>query len=184
MLYKGPIVFNPPAVTYDRSNSRDRLTRRELIEESYPKKLCFCCGILRPSSCYMLSSKTTDGLQVFCNACGNSTQNNAIIRHMASFRVSQAKHKQSHVKKYPMRQRVRNFLSWAIASGRVTPEPCWHCGDHKSEGHHPDYSKPKEVQWLCKICHAVQDKLLRHQKPLLVTKMPIVIPDPQIEAPK
>lgn len=46
---------------------------------------------------------------------------------------------------------VRN----AVRDGRmVKPKRCQGCGKRKKlEAHHPDYSKPLEVQWLCTPCH-------------------------------
>lgn len=32
-------------------------------------------------------------------------------------------------------------------------EPCRVCGEMKAEMHHEDYSKPREVVWLCRLCH-------------------------------
>ncbi len=33
--------------------------------------------------------------------------------------------------------------------GKTKKGPCSICGALKTEGHHPDYSKPMEVLWLC-----------------------------------
>jgi hypothetical protein len=42
------------------------------------------------------------------------------------------------------------------------PELCEACGLRKPlEKHHPDYSKPLLVLWLCKPCHAIADKIRR-----------------------
>lgn len=34
-----------------------------------------------------------------------------------------------------------------------TPEPCATCGEPGKHRHHPDYSKPEAVVWLCHKCH-------------------------------
>lgn len=47
--------------------------------------------------------------------------------------------------------------------GKLIPQPCESCGAAASECqmHHPDYSKPLEVKWLCVACH----ELLHHGPP-------------------
>lgn len=47
------------------------------------------------------------------------------------------------------RQRLRN----AVKVGEITKLPCESCGDLNSQAHHPDYSKPLDVVWLCHDCH-------------------------------
>ncbi|UTI65577.1 hypothetical protein NBH00_05050 [Paraconexibacter antarcticus] len=48
----------------------------------------------------------------------------------------------------------------ARATARMMdPQPCASCGASKVEAHHTDYSKPKEITWLCPTCHGQQ-----HQK--------------------
>jgi hypothetical protein len=37
--------------------------------------------------------------------------------------------------------------------GKLRQKPCRHCGDAKSERHHPDYARPLFVIWLCRPCH-------------------------------
>ena len=63
--------------------------------------------------------------------------------------------------KHPERRRANTMLDNAVRDGRVIPWPvcavpeC--CG--KPEGHHPDYSRPLDVVWLCdkhhKEAHAI-----------------------------
>ena len=37
--------------------------------------------------------------------------------------------------------------------GKITKKPCVVCGETKVDGHHPDYSKPYEIIWLCRKHH-------------------------------
>ena len=41
----------------------------------------------------------------------------------------------------------------AIKTGQLVRMPCEVCGS-KAEAHHPDYSKPLNVMWLCRKHHS------------------------------
>jgi hypothetical protein len=46
-----------------------------------------------------------------------------------------------------------------MRDGKVVKMPCLVCGDQNSEGHHPDYSRPLDVVWLCNKHHVETHKL-------------------------
>ena len=50
---------------------------------------------------------------------------------------------------------ARRILRGALRNGKITPKPCEVCGELQTQGHHTDYSKPLDVQWLCRKHHAV-----------------------------
>ena len=53
------------------------------------------------------------------------------------------------------------IVNHAIRDGKLTPEPCWVCGA-KAEAHHPAYSEPLMVSWLCRKHHkALHAEFLR-----------------------
>ncbi len=59
------------------------------------------------------------------------------------------------------------ILNNAIANGNIEkPKICRMCGveDKIIDGHHIDYSKPLEVIWCCKECHALIHKEMRKKK--------------------
>ena len=56
-------------------------------------------------------------------------------------------------KKNPEKRKVHELLREAVRLGIVDKSPCKVCGAKKSVAHHPDYSKPLEVIWLCAIHH-------------------------------
>jgi hypothetical protein len=51
-----------------------------------------------------------------------------------------------------IRVRARSYANVYQARGELEPEPCRRCGE-RAQKHHPDYSCPLFVQWLCKKCH-------------------------------
>lgn len=61
-------------------------------------------------------------------------------------------------KKRPVDKKVlaRRALNGAVRRGKILrPSTCERCGQVRKvvTGHHPDYSKPLEVEWLCYECH-------------------------------
>ena len=69
----------------------------------------------------------------------------------AENREYQAKYRKDHKD----RVAAHNALTRAVAAGRVArPESCDFCGVvGPVDGHHPDYSSPLYVLWLCRSCH-------------------------------
>lgn len=61
--------------------------------------------------------------------------------------------KAQHLKEIRRKQSARQVLVLAIRSAQITRLPCEVCGESESEAHHHDYSKPLDVQWLCKKHH-------------------------------
>ena len=62
----------------------------------------------------------------------------------------------AYVEKYPERNRAHGLRYWAVKNGKLKPKPCKICGDLNVHSHHPDYSKPLEVIWLCPKHHKRQ----------------------------
>lgn len=58
------------------------------------------------------------------------------------------------------KQKARKKLEKALQYGRMArPDHCENCNTIcKPQGHHNDYSKPLEVEWLCVPCHTKHHK--------------------------
>ncbi len=60
---------------------------------------------------------------------------------------------------------ARSKVSAEVKAGRITrPDNCSRCKSPcKPEAHHPDYSKPLDVVWLCDQCHDEESRPARLQ---------------------
>ncbi len=60
------------------------------------------------------------------------------------------------------KERARMLVALAIQSGRLQRQRCEVCGIADAHAHHPDYSRPLDVQWLCRKHHKQEhSRLLR-----------------------
>lgn len=50
------------------------------------------------------------------------------------------------------KRRAHNAIAKAVMRGKMLPMPCLVCGKD-AEAHHPDYSFPLDVIWLCPEHH-------------------------------
>jgi hypothetical protein len=58
---------------------------------------------------------------------------------------------------------TRSYANVYQRRGVIKPQPCRQCGNPKAQKHHPDYSKPLEVVWLCRECHlALHSQHVKH----------------------
>jgi hypothetical protein len=59
----------------------------------------------------------------------------------------------------PMRTKAHKAVAVAIKNGSLVRLPCARCGSPRADAHHPDYAKPLDVIWVCRICH---ERLYHH----------------------
>lgn len=69
----------------------------------------------------------------------------------------------------PERVKAQRLIFSALRNKTLIKQPCEKCGCEKSEAHHEDYSKPLEINWLCKKHHVEADKLRRQREKLIHT---------------
>ncbi len=86
-------------------------------------------------------------------------------RYALRRRLSYTEQKRRH----PRRTRAIYLLANAVADGRKEkPTNCSECGGGGLiHGHHHDYDKPLDVEWLCHDCH-----MKRHRRVLSATLLP------------
>lgn len=93
-----------------------------------------------------------DGL---CSGCDKTNdrfpQRYCKICHAAFMRVWRKTHPLSEEQR--MKDRARSYANIYAKRGKLIKTPCVNCGEIDTEKHHPDYSKPLDVIWVCRKCH-------------------------------
>lgn len=116
------------------------------------KKRCPRCKKYKSSEFFHKSARRYDGLQGKCKQCQNEMYR---LRRATSESVRKAYYEKSqrYIKKYPERQQARMFVSQALKEGVLIKKPCEVCFESKVHAHHPDWSEPLNVVWLCPSHH-------------------------------
>lgn len=133
-----------------------------MTTEAEGRKTCSACGITKPLDSFVKNRHRPGGRGSPCIVCW---RRNDALRHRAKFQ-NDASHRQASnkarslrrkpYKRDPVKNKARLALAHAVQRGEIIrPSACEKCGTTcQPHGHHEDYSKPLDVQWLCKDCHA------------------------------
>ena len=149
-------------------------------------KHCFKCDCDKPIDDFYKHPKMADGHLNKCKECAkydvhknrdaNSDyykafdKSRANLPHRVASRQAYAKtpaFAKSHEAaskqwkdKNPDRKNASDIVNRAIRDGKLKKQPCFTCGSVVVHGHHPDYSRPLDVVWLCpkhhKEAHSVE----------------------------
>lgn len=142
-------------------------------------KTCTACGLTLSFDSFYAHPKTRDGYQAKCKPCVKQYMHDR--RHGAGREAMLAYDKarsttakrQANARRYtaawiaanPKERAAQNSVNNALRDGRLSKWPACsmpECGG-KPVAHHPDYSRPLQVVWLCqahhKQAHALTDKL-------------------------
>jgi len=137
-------------------------------------KRCFKCGQVKPVDEFYRHSGTRDGRLGKCKACTKRDVSQHYYRtldHQQEYEQERNQRMERKVQhreylrrgkvKFPEKYRARQAVANAVRDGRLLPYPCVVCGMEPAEAHHPDYSHPLDVVWLCRKHHREEHKRLR-----------------------
>lgn len=134
-------------------------------------KTCFKCGNQKPLSDFYRHSRMADGHLNKCKECTktdvfNRRHGKGRERVLAYDRQRALKDdRKEHNKrisaawrqKHPLRRAANIAVGNAVRDGRLTPWPACSnpegCESKQVVAHHPDYSRPFDVVWLCHAHH-------------------------------
>lgn len=132
-------------------------------------KICKRCKILKQSEEFYVHSEMADGYLNFCKECVKK-QVRKYVRENADMLSEREKKRYQRRRRDPIfRQKKADYLrQWRTPEKRRAheatarklknskPEICEKCKIRPAQmAHHPDYSKPDEVKWICYRCHSL-----------------------------
>ena len=136
-------------------------------------KECFKCKTVKSLDEFYKHKMMADGHLNKCKICTKNDVGNLREENIEKIREYDRKRgklphriekRNAIVKKWtkdhPDRSRAQQKLRRAVKSGIVKKYPCLICGE-KSEAHHPDYSRPLDVVWLCSAHHKQAHALVK-----------------------
>ena len=140
-------------------------------------KICFKCKISKPKESFYVHPRMADGRLGKCKECNKAdaiaTRNKKIeyYRQYDTMRSSSKGRLESnrirsleYTKKNKEKRHAHGVALNAFNSGKIIRKNCEHCGNEKSVMHHPDYTRPLYVIWLCTPCHARVHVNLKKEK--------------------
>lgn len=126
-------------------------------------KTCTQCNKRKPLDAFHVDNRASDARRSECKACKLKAERAPDYRERDRGRRRTPERREWYrdYMKTPeakLRRAARVAVMNAIRAGKlIRPSSCSRCGGGGGiEGHHPDYTKPLAVVWLCKPCHQAE----------------------------
>lgn len=130
------------------------------------QKCCTLCKQTLPVGDFLVDRHTKSGLTSWCKTCHRKAARERYYRDHAKtlekqrarqsgpeFMAKATKRVAASNARHPEKKAARKKFNLAVRDGKIQRQPCHKCGAAEAHGHHHDYSKPFDVEWLCSVCH-------------------------------
>lgn len=134
------------------------------------EKTCPKCLKTKPMGEYHKDRTKSSGHSCYCKSCYSVISHKNTVNTIGRFRERkrlEAKNRRktypekiksivdNYREKNPEKLKAQKLLRQKVYDGEIIkPKKCSCCGDGGIiDGHHPDYNKPYDVEWLCRVCH-------------------------------
>jgi hypothetical protein len=116
-------------------------------------KHCYVCGEIKPKSEFRVANRKAGKMCSRCKKCDNKQKRNMTPNRIIMKRRIAKRYNENNPDKTHARQMAK------YAYGPRKKGYCEICKKYKPlEKHHPDYTKPLEVMFLCRRCHMTEVK--------------------------
>lgn len=117
-------------------------------------KICKKCGAELPLTSFYTHKQMADGHLSFCKDC---VRTRVLAHRSLNLEMIRAYDRSRGYRVYDRnKERARQLVYNAVRRGELQKQPCW-CGA-PGEAHHHDYSRPLDVDWLCKTHHGMEHR--------------------------
>lgn len=134
-------------------------------------KVCFKCEAELPIVNFYKHPMMADGHLGKCKACARydvRENRKRKLEYYIAYDRERSKNPERIAaigrSREPHKAAASRAVQAAVKAGKIAKLPCEVCGAAKSEAHHPDYSKPLDVVWLCRKHHADAHRAERDAK--------------------
>jgi len=137
-------------------------------------KECFNCKKIKKFSEFYKDLSEEDGYHIWCKDCKKEydkkrymekrkflLEQAKVYRHTEAGKAQSRRTHMEQFKKYPEKFKTRYVSKELVRKGIMAQLACEACGNFISQAHHPDYSNPYLVVWLCKDHHWEIHKLFK-----------------------
>lgn len=125
---------------------------------------CYRCKKIKDISLFANDKSRSLGKSYICSICQKIRSRlrgrSSYVKRSEYFKKYRQEHQDKLRQQYDYwKSRNKEKISahskarYAYVHGKIIKTPCAVCGDINSEMHHPDYSKPLKVVWLCRKHH-------------------------------
>lgn len=151
-------------------------------------KKCFKCREIKPLGEFYAHPQMPDGHLNKCKTCAKRDRSENYRARKDYYKAHDRKrnkqpHRRSYIarnnqrlrqeyperykeyrrrekQRHPERHQARTILGNAVRDGKIHRQPCAICGTTENvHGHHPDYSRPLNVVWLCATHHGEEHQV-------------------------
>lgn len=147
------------------------MTETEVTTE-ITTRTCFVCHVEKPLEEFHKNKNKPLGREYMCRTCRRDcdraqNQRPERIEKMEQYRQAEStmernrERSKQHYIDNPEANRARAMIAGLIRAGLIERFPCQVCGKEPTDGHHPDYSKPLEVIWLCRSHHWMIERIIK-----------------------
>lgn len=143
------------------------------------ERWCSECGETKSRNEFHKDKNNPDGLYPVCKICRKKRCHKSYIKNRKTIKIKNILYRKTirgkiarrneylnSIQKFPLKHQARWKIRYLIRNGKLEKKPCEVCLDKKVHAHHPDYTKPLSIIWLCQKHHIAWHK---KYKPITVS---------------